>query len=130
MSVSLTAEEIGIHLENGRILLSEGKYSEALTHYQAAVEADRKNYLTFFKRATVLLALGRHRAALDDLNEVVQLKPDFLAARSQRGVLLFKMGRLDEAHMDLEWVLRLVSHPIARCCHNSYSHFPFSGSPQ
>ena len=110
VSVSLTPEEIDMHLENGRILLSEGKYSEALTHYQAAVEADRKNYLTFYKRATVLLALGRHRAALDDLNEVVGLKPDFVAARSQRGVLLFKMGRLDEAHVDLEWVLRLDPH--------------------
>ena len=107
VSVSLTPEETELHLENGRILLTEGKYSEALAHYQAAVEADRKNYLTFFKRATVLLALGRHRAALDDLNEVVSLKPDFLAARSQRGSLLFKMGRLQEAHIDLEWVLRL-----------------------
>lgn len=104
--MSLTPEEIENHLENGKLLLSEGKYNEALTHYQAAIEADRSNYLTFFKRATVLLALGRHRPALDDLNEVIALKPDFVAARSQRGALLFKLGRLDEAHIDLEWVLR------------------------
>lgn len=106
VSLSLSPEEINTHLENGRLLLTEGKYSEALAHYQAAVEADRQNYLTYFKRATVLLALGRHRPALDDLNQVIELKPDFLAARSQRGSLLFKLGRLDDAHMDLEWVLR------------------------
>ena len=104
--LSLSPADIDLHLESGRVLLSEGKYGEALAHYEAAIEADRKNYLTFFKRATVLLALGRHRAALDDLSDVVALKPDFVAARSQRGVLLFKMGRLDEAHIDLEWVLR------------------------
>jgi len=98
--------DIDLHLEKGKILLSEGKYNDALTHYQAAVEADKTNYLTYFKRATVYLALGRHKNALDDLNEVLSLKPDFLAARGQRGALLFKQGRLDEAHIDLEWVLR------------------------
>lgn len=102
----LTPEEIEGHLEKGRILLSEGKYNDALTHYQAAIEADKTNYLTYYKRATVYLALGRHKAALDDFNEVIKLKPDFSAARGQRGGILFKQGRLDEAHIDLEWVLR------------------------
>ena len=62
--------------------------------------------MTIFKRATVYLALGKHKAALDDLNEVIVLKPDFLAARLQRGSVLLKQGRLDEAHIDFEWVLR------------------------
>lgn len=69
-------------------------------------DADPKNYLTYFKRATVYLALGKYKAALDDLSEVIQLKPDFLAARLQRGSILYKQGRLDEAHIDYEWVLR------------------------
>jgi DnaJ family protein C protein 3 len=38
---------------------------------------------------------------------VIVLKPDFLAARLQRGSVLLKQGRLDEAHIDYEWVLRL-----------------------
>ena len=86
--------------------MSEGKYNDALTHYQAAVEADKNNYLTYYKRATVYLALGRHKPALDDLDQVISLKPDFVAARGQRGALLFKQGKLDDAHIDLEWVLR------------------------
>lgn len=52
------------------------------------------------------LALGKHKSALEDLNEVIVKKPDFLAARLQRGSVLLKQGRLDEAHIDLEWVLR------------------------
>jgi DnaJ family protein C protein 3 len=105
--VGISSEDIEVHLEKGRILLSQGNYNDALTHYQAAVEADKTNYLTYYKRATVLLALGRHKSALDDLNEVIHLKPDFLAARGQRGALLFKQGKLDEAHIDLEFVLRV-----------------------
>lgn len=41
------------------------------------------------------------------MNEVIHRKVDFLEARMQRGQLLFKLGRLDEAHIDFEWVLRI-----------------------
>lgn len=64
------------------------------------------NYQTHFRRATVYLALGKHKSALEDLNEVIAKKPDFLAARVQRGSIWLKQGQLDEAHIDLEWVLR------------------------
>lgn len=91
----------------GSQLLSKGQYADALSHYHAAVEGDPENYLTYYKRATVYLALGKSKSALEDLNEVIALKPDFLAARHQRGTVLLKQGHLDEAHIDFEWVLRL-----------------------
>lgn len=62
--------------------------------------------MTHFKRATVYLALGKQKSALDDLNTVLAKKPDFSAARLQRGTILIKQGKLDEAHIDLEMVLR------------------------
>jgi DnaJ homolog subfamily C member 3 len=42
-------------------------------------EGDPSNYLTFFKRATVYLALGKAKSALSDLERVLELKPDFTA---------------------------------------------------
>lgn len=41
------------------------------------VEGDPFNYLSYFKRATVYLAIGRAKAALPDLDKVIELKPDF-----------------------------------------------------
>jgi regulator of sirC expression with transglutaminase-like and TPR domain len=41
------------------------------------LEGDPNNYLTFFKRGTVYLALGKAKFALMDLDRVLQLKPDF-----------------------------------------------------
>jgi len=41
------------------------------------VEGDPLNYLSYFKRATVYLAIGRAKAALPDLDKVIELKPDF-----------------------------------------------------
>merc|ERR1719367_624582 len=86
-------------------LLSRGQYSDALSHFHAAVDADPNNYMSYYKRATVFLALSRSRPALADLDKVIQLKSDFGAARIQRGSVLLKMGRLDEAHIELEKVL-------------------------
>lgn len=42
-------------------------------------EGDPENYLTFFKRGTVYLALGKAKLAISDLDRVIQLKPDFTA---------------------------------------------------
>lgn len=52
-------------------------------------EGDSKNYLTYYKRAAVFLAMGKSKSALPDLTKAIQLKPDFLAVssrdRSQNG---------------------------------------------
>ena len=40
-------------------------------------EGDPDNFLTFFKRATVFLAMGRSKSALPDLNRVLELRPEF-----------------------------------------------------
>ena len=35
--------------------------------------------MTFYRRATVYLAMGKSKQALPDLDQVLQLKPDFTA---------------------------------------------------
>jgi len=102
----VTQAEIDQHLSLGMNLLARGAYSDALSHFHAAVDADPNNYMSFYKRATVYLAMSRSRPALTDLDTVLKMKPDFVKARHQRGGVLLKMGRLDEAHIDLENVVR------------------------
>lgn len=81
--------------------MARGQLQDALTHYHAAVEGDNRNYLTYFKRATVYLALGKARLAISDLDRALELKPDFTTARSQRGTVYLKMGDYDRAEIDL-----------------------------
>ncbi|XP_029609758.1 dnaJ homolog subfamily C member 3 isoform X2 [Salmo trutta] len=90
----------------GRKLLAAGQLAEALSHYHYAVEGDSKNYLTYYKRAAVFLAMGKSKSALPDLTRAIQLKPDFLAARLQRGNILLKQGNTQEAREDFETVLQ------------------------
>lgn len=100
-----TPVETEQHLEMGRKLLAAGQLAEALSHYHSAVEGDSKNYLTYYHRAAVFLAMGKSKSALPDLTRAIQLKPDFLAARIQRGNILLKQGKIDEATEDFQVVL-------------------------
>ncbi|XP_075236195.1 dnaJ homolog subfamily C member P58IPK [Lycorma delicatula] len=97
---SVSKAEIEKHLQMGRDMLARGQLQDALSHYHAAVEGDSENYLTYFKRGTVYLALGKARFAILDFNKVLELKPDFAAARLQRAHVLMKQAQLDEAKED------------------------------
>ena len=47
------------------------------------LEADPKNYMAYFRRATVYLAMGKSKSALPDLTKVIELKQDFLAVSDE-----------------------------------------------
>ncbi|GFT71640.1 dnaJ homolog subfamily C member 3 [Nephila pilipes] len=115
----LNNPDVDRHIQMGRELLTQGLYDDALSHYHAAVEADPYNYLTYYTRATVYLAIGKIASAIKDLSKVIELKPDFSAARLQRGNILFKQGKLDEAHIDYENVLRI--DPMNQEAHSGYT---------
>ncbi|XP_054887410.1 dnaJ homolog subfamily C member 3a isoform X1 [Poeciliopsis prolifica] len=93
------------HMEMGKKLLAAGQLADALSHFHAAVDGDPKNYIAYYRRATVFLAMGKSKSALPDLSRVIELKPDFTSARLQRGNLLLKQGKLDEAESDFKKVL-------------------------
>lgn len=59
------------------------------------------NYLTYFKRATAYLSLGRNNAAADDFSTILNLKPDFDKALMQRARIYVKEGDFESAIEDL-----------------------------
>ncbi|KJR79891.1 uncharacterized protein SPSK_00563 [Sporothrix schenckii 1099-18] len=65
--------------------LSRGETGDALVYYDAAIARDPTNYLTYFKRATTYLSLGRAPQATDDFNTVLSIRPGFEAAHVQLG---------------------------------------------
>ncbi|KAK4156411.1 hypothetical protein C8A00DRAFT_41092 [Chaetomidium leptoderma] len=77
--------------------LSKGETGDALVYYDAAINRDPTNYLTFFKRATTYLSLGRTSQATDDFEKVLSLKPGFEGAHVQLGKLKARFGDWDAA---------------------------------
>lgn len=92
--------DVSTHLELGKKFLQEGQLSEALMHYSAACDGDPSNYLTYFKRAAVYLAIGQAKRAIPDLDRTIELKDDFSQARLQRANTLLRLGRVDDAEVD------------------------------
>ncbi|KAI1333476.1 DnaJ domain-containing protein [Xylariaceae sp. FL0016] len=77
-------------LSSAQLHLAKGETSDALTYYDAAIARDPSDYLTFFKRATTYLSLGRTSQATSDFNKVLELKPGFEGAHLQLGKLKAK----------------------------------------
>lgn len=67
------------------------------------------NYLTYYKRATAYLSLGRNNAAAQDFTTILTLKPDFDKALLQRARIYIKEGQFEMAIADLKSYL--ISHP-------------------
>ncbi|KAI0198643.1 DnaJ domain-containing protein [Astrocystis sublimbata] len=84
-------------LSSAQSHMSRGETSEALVYYDAAIARDPSDYLTFFKRATTYLSLGRTSQATSDFNKVLELRPGFEGAHLQLGKLKAKAADWDAA---------------------------------
>lgn len=64
--------------------LLKGNAQDALIYFDAAIQRDPTNYLTIFKRGATYLSLGRNTLASKDFDHVLELKPGFEGALTQR----------------------------------------------
>ncbi|KAH9819829.1 dnaJ homolog-like protein subfamily C member 3 [Teratosphaeria destructans] len=67
--------------------LAQGNAQDALTYFDIAIQRDPSNYLTIFKRGATYLSLGRNAQASRDFDLVLNLKPGFEGALTQRAKL-------------------------------------------
>uniref|UniRef100_A0AC35TV02 J domain-containing protein n=1 Tax=Rhabditophanes sp. KR3021 TaxID=114890 RepID=A0AC35TV02_9BILA len=85
-------------------LLAKGQLQDAVNQFQAAIDVDPNSYQAYYRKATVLLAMGRPDPALEDLGKVIALKPDFISATKQRASVYFKLCNLEKAENDFKTV--------------------------
>ena len=88
---------ISMLLSSAQSHLTRGETNEALTYYDAAIARDPNDYLTYFKRATTYLSLGRMTQATSDFNKVLDLRPGFEGAHIQLGKIKARNGDWDGA---------------------------------
>ncbi|KAF3763740.1 DnaJ-domain-containing protein [Cryphonectria parasitica EP155] len=74
-------------LNQAQHYLSQGAVPDALVYYDAAIARDPDDYLTYFKRATTYLSLGRLSQAASDFQRCLELRPGFEGAHLQLGKL-------------------------------------------
>ncbi|CEP10711.1 hypothetical protein [Parasitella parasitica] len=89
------------HLAEGNQHLVTGKYTDAIMSFDAAIQQDPLDYVSYYKRATAFLSLGRTASAIDDFSKILDLKPGFEKALLQRAKLYAANGDFSLAKRDL-----------------------------
>ena len=89
-------------IKDAGVKLATGNTQDALTYFDAAIQRDPKNYLTFFRRGAAYLSLGRTQQAEHDFNKVLDLKPGFEGALLQRAKIKARKADWVAARKDYE----------------------------
>jgi DnaJ family protein C protein 3 len=72
------------------------------------IEAEPNNEQNHYKRFRVHLRLQKFKDALQDLTSAITIKPEYVEALAQRGKLLLRFGRCNEAEKDLALLKQYV----------------------
>jgi tetratricopeptide (TPR) repeat protein len=84
-------------LRTGHQLAAEGRFKDALTHYEEAAQVAEKRALPQVCIGGMHLRLGRPKEALEAYDRALELEPDDLDAMTGRAAALLAAGRRAEA---------------------------------
>lgn len=94
VQLSFTAND---YVEQGKALYFEGRYEEAVTFYDKAIQIEPDNPKASFGRGAALAKLQQTEAAIASYDKAIQLKPDFVEAWFGKGTALAKLQQIEAA---------------------------------
>lgn len=97
--VAAARRPLGTYTNLGILLCEDGRFLEALTVFDKAVEHFPGDCQIFFNRAVVLEELDRKDDALDGYRRCLEIAPDYADAH-------FNLARLNELRGDKQEALR------------------------
>ncbi len=96
------------HDQLGRVLLREGRLSEALDQFRLALERDPGDFWPNFSEGLCAYRLGRPEEAVAAFRACIVLSPTSPEPFFNRALALERLGRLDQAIRDYDQALRLA----------------------
>lgn len=92
-------------MQQGRVLVSEGKFKEGMAKYDQALKLQPDNPVLQNVIGMAELQQGHADKALDAFNRALQLVPKYSDARSNRGAAYMQLGQFSMAEADFLSVL-------------------------
>lgn len=92
----------------GNNFFKDAKYSEAIVHYNQALELNPTSAIIFSNRSAANLKLENYGFAEADATKSIQADPSYIKGYYRRGSAYFSMGKFKEAIADLKTVCRIV----------------------
>lgn len=96
-------------LEKGKSLMKEGKFRDALTYLNKAIEGDNTNHEALNARGVVYYELREYTNALLDYDQALKLKPDYYRPYYNRALLKVAQNDGQGALKDYAEAIRLDS---------------------
>jgi Flp pilus assembly protein TadD len=109
----------------GQLRAEAGRDQEALSDFNAAIEADANRWRAVHNRGVLLAQAGEFEKAFDDFTRTMELNPKFAKAYSNRAALFVVAGNFEPAVQDYQQAIELdpdlaVAHRgLGRACHLS-----------
>ena len=91
----------------GRIALQDGKYAQAIEHFNILARLDTTDYWCFFYRGIAKYNLGDIRGAQKDFNTSVRLNPVFTNGYHYRAITESRNGEYEKAFDDFDKAISL-----------------------
>ncbi|MBO6170425.1 MAG: tetratricopeptide repeat protein [Bacteroidales bacterium] len=91
----------------GRMALQDGKYTQAIEHFNILARLDSTDYWCFFFRGIAKYNLGDIRGAQADFNTSVRLNPVFTNGYHYRAITESRTGNYDKAFADFDKAISL-----------------------
>jgi len=84
--------DVSNFVEKGMALFKSGKYDEAITFYDKALQLDANNISGLNNKATALDKLGRHIDALECINNALEIDANNTNTLNNKAATLFQLG--------------------------------------
>lgn len=95
-------EEAEMHNQEGLAVFADGKYDEAISHYNEAIRLDPNNAKAYNNRGVANAKLGKYDQAISDYTRALQLNPQFAEAYHNRALASFRAKDYAQSCSDLQ----------------------------
>jgi tetratricopeptide (TPR) repeat protein len=89
------------HHDKGRLLILEGKYQQAISQLDTAINIMPYYARIFQDRGYAYMQLKNYKLAIRDFDHVLKKQPYLNEVKLQRGMALYHLNYLDDAERDL-----------------------------
>ena len=144
-AIALEPNNVNAHHWYEQMLMTTGRFSEAEQQLHAALDVDPRSPILRTNLGWLDEYEGQFPQAVDQMQQVLQENPNFLAAHYKLWYVFAAMGDQSRAAQQFEWVLRGLSDPALeqktidlyhangypaalRACGSLYDHSYYVGS--
>lgn len=100
--LALDPASAGGHLQKAYLFMAERRYDEAGVALAAAKKSAPKNLMVTYAQAMLDFTQGKHKAALDSLQQVLRVAPDHMPSVLLAGAVHFTLKSLPQAEQNLK----------------------------